>query len=201
MSKPFVINPKFRLHTPHLCVRWIMVDESFLDRESACFDMESVCVFKQKVQLLYGFDGHDIEFFYAPQTDLCAQRVQSWLRLTMKKIIYETAEKILPSRLHELEIYSGLKASAVEVKKLRGAYGCCYCGPRIIHLHPLLVLSPQQFIDEVILHELTHILYPHHRKSFWEHLSKLTGHDAKKVKRIDDMGMSRSWEYCKFLLK
>ena len=52
-----------------------------------------------------------------------------------------------------------------------------------IRLAPIIILFPQNYLDEVILHEMAHLKYMHHCKSFWEYLSVLLGKDANNPKK------------------
>ena len=56
-------------------------------------------------------------------------------------------------------------------------------------------------MDETILHEMAHIKYHHHRKSFWNYLSILLGSDAKEKKMLYDIAISKYWEFYTFLMK
>ena len=56
--------------------------------------------------------------------------------------------------------------------RLTGAIGRCTRDGRI-GLNPDLVFSQEVCLNEVILHELTHTIYLHHRIEFWQHLENL----------------------------
>jgi predicted metal-dependent hydrolase len=56
-------------------------------------------------------------------------------------------------------------------------------------------------MDVVILHEMAHLKHHHHRKPFWDYLSLLIGEDAKKQNEIQDMVVSKYWEFYLFLMK
>ena len=56
--------------------------------------------------------------------------------------------------------------------RLTGAIGRCTRDGRI-GLNPDLVFSQEVVLNEVILHELTHTIYHHHRIEFWQHLENL----------------------------
>ena len=63
------------------------------------------------------------------------------------------------------------------------------------------IIMPQALIDSVILHEMAHYKYKHHRKSFWNFLSQLLGEDAQTQKGAMDIVLSKYWIQIKFLMK
>lgn len=69
------------------------------------------------------------------------------------------------------------------VKKLkrRNIWGQCSIYKQIF-LPRKLVVFPLELVDEVMLHEMTHLKYMHHRKQFWDYFSLLLGKDAKLYK-------------------
>ena len=60
---------------------------------------------------------------------------------------------------------------------------------------------PIEFLDMVILHEMAHLKYLHHRKSFWAHLSVLLNDDAKQQKELRDIVLSKYADLYDFLMK
>ena len=67
--------------------------------------------------------------------------------------------------------FSG-KLYLLNSNRLTGAIGKCTRGGRI-GLNPDLVFYQEVDLNEVILHELTHTIYFHHRIEFWQHLENL----------------------------
>ena len=63
------------------------------------------------------------------------------------------------------------------------------------------MIFPQEMMDDVILHEMAHLKYLHHRKPFWDFLSKLIGMDARKQKLVNDAVLSKYWDLYVFLMK
>lgn len=95
-----------------------------------------------------------------------------------------------------------LFAKKVIVKKLRKCVlGQCYKGYQTIVLSPRIILLPQQYMDSVILHEMAHLKFSHHRKTFWDFLTTLLGEDSISQKRRMDMLMKTFYSYSDFLLK
>lgn len=64
-----------------------------------------------------------------------------------------------------------------------------------------IILLPQSSMDCVILHEMAHLKFMHHRKSFWNFLSELLGEDSVDQRARADVENSKFYLYSKFLLK
>ena len=128
-------------------------------------------------------------------------RIQKWLRELIRDEITARAKIVLPNRLSELERKHNLFGNSVKVKKLRGnIMGFCSVYNDIT-LMPGLIIMPQPLIDSVILHEMAHYKYKHHRKTFWNFLSQLLGEDPRMQKGAMDIALSKYWLQIKFLMK
>lgn len=92
-------------------------------------------------------------------------------------------------------------AKEVIVKKLRkGVLGQC-SSKKTISLSPLLVIFPMEFMDMVILHEMAHLKYMHHRSTFWKFFSSLLHDDAKQQNELRNIVLSKYVEFYEFLMK
>ena len=72
---------------------------------------------------------------------------------------------------------------------------------KIISLSPVLVIFPIDFLDMVILHEMAHLKYMHHKKPFWAYLSVLINDNAKQQNDLRDIVLSKYIELYEFLMK
>lgn len=59
------------------------------------------------------------------------------------------------------------------VRYMKTAFGLCYAQKREIVLNVELVLYPPQFLDYVILHEITHFLHQNHSKQYYQAFEQL----------------------------
>jgi predicted metal-dependent hydrolase len=197
------INPNFRLNFPSFSVEWHLCDAS---------DLELDVLYNRQERLVYG-NGNNcvhmivregnsgLDLLYTKETKFENVRIQKWLRVTIRDHIVLRAKDVLPKRMHELESQHGLYANGLAVKKLRkGILGQC-THSNYIYLSPIIVIFPKRLMDVVILHEMAHLKHHHHRKSFWEYLSLLIGEDAKQQNEIQDMAVSKYWDFYLFLMK
>ena len=71
------------------------------------------------------------------------------------------------------------KVRRISIKKMNTRWGSCNHNKAYINLNLNLMQKPLKAIEYVILHELTHLIHPHHQASFYEHLKSLMS-DYKK---------------------
>ena len=199
----FWINPNFRLNSPHFRFAWFKADMTVLRQEAMIMSVERK-VYQTSTQCVVCVitpDHSSLDIVYADKTKFDNLRLQKWLRETIRDEITARAKIVLPTRLRELERINNLFGNKVFVRKLRGnTMGCCSVY-NDISLIPGLIIMPQALIDSVILHEMAHYKYKHHRKSFWNFLSQLLGEDAQTQKGAMDIVLSKYWLQIKFLMK
>ena len=179
----FWINPNTRLNFPYFRIEW-------------CFMPGTT-----GVQLFPSDDYSVLYIAYADDVRFDDIRLQSTLRVGIRDTVIKRASQVLPHRFHELENKHQLWAKSVTVKKLRkGVLGQCSHDCHIV-LSPIIVILPSAMMDAIILHEMAHLKYHHHRKSFWSFLSTLLGVDAKEQNTLSDIVLSKYWELYVFLMK
>lgn len=198
----FFINENMRLNSKYFSLSMYKVDYDILLMESKfskpgreTYSKSGIC------SIVTEFDGRCLQIFYSEKTIWNNRLLQSWLRKLLKGKIIEVAERVLPARLHYWEAQKNLKAKSVKVRLLRkNTLGQC-CWGRRIELSPKILLMPESYMDSVILHEMAHLKYFHHRKSFWKFLSELLGEDSNNQKVRMDMDMGIRYLYLDYILK
>lgn len=197
------INPNFRLRFPLFCIEWHLCEHQDL-----LFDFRNDSLFrktfrsKDNVSTLIVNEAHSkVDILYSEKTDFQNLRLQKWFRENIKEQIVMRANDVLPHRLHELELQKQLFSKGVSVKKLRkGVLGQC-THTNYISFSPIIVIFPLEIMDDVILHEMAHLKYHHHRKSFWRFLSELIGENSEQQKVVQDIALSKYWDFYTFLMK
>ncbi|MDI9473048.1 MAG: M48 family metallopeptidase [Tissierellia bacterium] len=58
------------------------------------------------------------------------------------------------------------------IRSMRSRWGSCFPGKKKIHLSRYLMYKDEKFLQEVVLHEMLHFLYPNHQKGFKEALKR-----------------------------
>lgn len=199
----FWLNPNFRLNSPYFHFSWFTADMNILRQEAMIKSVERK-VYQTNTQCIVCMicpNHSSLDIVYSKNTNFENLRLQKWLRETIRDEITARARIVLPNRLRELERKHNLFGNKVMIKKLRGnTMGCCSIYNDIT-LMPGLIIMPQPLIDSVILHEMAHYKYKHHRKSFWNFFSQLLGEDARMQKGAMDIALSKYWLQIKFLMK
>ncbi|NLK66867.1 MAG: M48 family metallopeptidase [Campylobacteraceae bacterium] len=75
-----------------------------------------------------------------------------------------------------IELYQplvGKKVNRVVVRDMQTRWGSCNSKKGYINLALKLIEKNPNLIEYVVLHELTHLLYPHHQKSFYKFIENL----------------------------
>lgn len=96
------------------------------------------------------------------------------------KIIKKEALIFLPERCNFLSKKHNLPFNRLTIKLIKSRWGSCSYKNNI-NLNAHLVRLPQELIDYVILHELTHTVHKNHQKPFWDYLDNLLEGKAKKL--------------------
>ena len=203
MKEPtFKINPRFRQTTKHLSVVWHCVDRLTVECEAA-MEISDRFVYQGNatVELLAQYHDGILDMIYHDATDFESKKIQKWLRELMRDTILRVARIELPARVKYWEDMKVIHGTGVTVKRLRkNVLGQCSHSNHIT-LQPFLVIFKQEWADGVILHEMAHYKYKHHRKSFWNFLSILIGEDSKLAKVKDAIAMSPYYYYYLYLTK
>ena len=101
--------------------------------------------------------------FAYPKTKL------SQLQLRKEK---KSAKVILSRRLAEIAATYNLHYNKFRVSGAKTRWGSC-SARKNINLNWKLVLGPQQIMDYVICHELSHLVHMNHSRIFWAHVATM----------------------------
>lgn len=127
-----------------------------------------------------------VTILYPEGTKFDSAPFQKFTRKAIDAALKNEAMSYLPRRTAELAASHGLKYGHVALRNMTSQWGSCSTEGRIC-LNIQLMRLPDELIDLVILHELTHTIHFDHSKAFYADLNKhLCGrHDelAAKLKR------------------
>ena len=104
-------------------------------------------------------------------------------KIPLAKVDRVSARKILIPRLKYLAEKHGFKYNRVALRNQKTRWGSC-SSKNNINLNINLASLPQELMDYVILHELTHIKIKNHSKDFWNHLEKHIPNPKKQNKKL-----------------
>lgn len=92
---------------------------------------------------------------------------RAMLRQTLIKWYRQQAESLLTDRLDKYSEMLGAKATRVRLTELKTRWGYCR-RDGLIAFSWRIVQAPLSVVDYIVVHELTHLRYPHHQRTFWE---------------------------------
>ena len=92
------------------------------------------------------------------------------------------AKKIFKERLDYLHSTFSRKIPSVSlrIRKMSTRWGVCNTKSHVITLNLELIKRDIKYLDYVIIHELSHLIYPNHSHDFWD----LVGENCKDYKKI-----------------
>lgn len=127
--------------------------------------------------------GKDIITVKFPEGfSVASSEVQAKARQAGIKALRLQAEEALPRCLQQLASFHGFDYRSVTIKKLRSRWGSCDSKGNIV-LNLFLMQLPQELIEYVVLHELTHTEHLHHGEDFWRTMNRLLP-DVKDRRRL-----------------
>ena len=100
--------------------------------------------------------------------------IYKFANLELKKICNEFIAKFLP--------FINRPINRIVFRNMQTRWGSCNHKKGYINLSLNLVKKDLKFIEYVVLHELTHLIYPHHRSEFYEFISKIMPDFKERIK-------------------
>lgn len=196
------INPQFRFKTRFFKVAWVLLDESALNDLGAKAEDTKGCYMANEQCLLFvKTTSSEFQIYYSDKTIFENWRLQFWIFAQFKDFVEMIARQVLPCRFGYWENEKQLFVEKLTLDwNFRAIGQCCYT-KSCINLSPYMVLYPLPYIDMVILHELAHIKYPHHRASFWKFLSQLLGENSKLADEICKMILGERNKSYRYLIE
>jgi len=113
------------------------------------------------------------------QVDINKQ-FNNWWQRTSKDYFIEIVEELYP-----IIQKHGVEKPKVMVKKMSTLWGSCSKKMGRINLNFYLYKASPPCIEYVILHELTHFIYPHHNKDFYDFLTIYMPDWEERKKKLD----------------
>ncbi|TEU02755.1 MAG: M48 family peptidase [Dehalococcoidia bacterium] len=98
------------------------------------------------------------------------------------------AKRKLSRRLKHLAEKHGFTYNRVFIRNQRTRWGSC-SSRRNISLNMRLVMIPDELMDYVILHELTHTRFKNHSKDFYAELDRLVGNRKGMDVQLKEYGL------------
>ena len=101
--------------------------------------------------------------------------LDKWYKKEAQKIFQEELDKMYSSFIYKIPYPTGLT-----IRKMKTRWGVCNVKTHKITLNLELIKKDIKYLDYVIVHELSHLLYANHSKEFWN----CVGDNFKDYKKI-----------------
>lgn len=88
--------------------------------------------------------------------------IEKWYKKQAKEIFQESLDKGYNSFSRSIP-YPSLR-----IRKMTTRWGVCNTKSKTITLNLELIKRSSKYLDYVIIHELSHLIYPDHSKKFWD---------------------------------
>jgi predicted metal-dependent hydrolase len=111
------------------------------------------------------------------------KNVQDITRKAIEYTFRKEAQGYLPLRVEELTNQHGFIYNKLRIKNINSRWGSC-SSKNNINLSIYLMKLPDELIDYIILHELTHTIHKNHGQDFWKHLDRITGNAKGFAARV-----------------
>lgn len=104
--------------------------------------------------------------FYSNSKNDIEKQYQEYSRVAMQEYFESILNKYYPIiRKH------GKNKPSIKIRKMKQCWGTSNLEKNTITINEYLYMAPPYCIEYVVLHELTHFMYPYHNKSFYNFIS------------------------------
>lgn len=114
-------------------------------------------------------------------SELAKRVLEAWWRQKANEIFSQEVEFLYNSVFRKYNI----NKPAVYIRKMKTLWGSCTPTKSKITLNEYLLKANKRCIQYVVLHELTHLLYPHHNNDFYSFLTVHMPDWKERKKELD----------------
>ena len=114
------------------------------------------------------------------------------IREVLTQWFYRQAVHLLPQRIDHYAHIVGIGPERLKISEYKSRWGFCR-EDGLIALNWRIVQAPLSVIDYVVVHELTHRRYPHHRQTFWQAVEAVLPDYEVRKQWLKDHGAELGW--------
>lgn len=105
---------------------------------------------------------------------------------------YQQSVELLPQRVDYYASIVGIGPERLKIWEYKSRWGYCR-EDGLIALNWRIIQAPLSVMDYVVVHELTHRRYPHHRQTFWQAVEAVLPDFEAQKQWLRDHGMELGW--------
>ena len=94
------------------------------------------------------------------------------VKLKMEKRLKELSYEYIVPVVEKYALFTGLFPNDIVVRKFKSIWGNC-SSKKVIKINQKLIHYDIKLIEYVCLHEVTHLKYMNHQKSFWSYIKNI----------------------------
>ena len=106
--------------------------------------------------------------------------INKWYKKQAKVIFQEELDKMYQNFVYKIPY------PTLTIRSMKTRWGVCNVKSKIITLNLELIKYDLKYLDYVIVHELSHLIYANHSKDFWNVVSKYVPNYKKIRKEMKD---------------
>ncbi|MBQ7614184.1 MAG: M48 family metallopeptidase [Butyrivibrio sp.] len=114
----------------------------------------------------------------APQPELTTQEI---------RLLTTKAKRIIPQRVRYYANLMGVEYGRITIRMQKSRWGSC-SGKGNLNFNCLLMRTPDEIIDYVVVHELCHLKEMNHSPRFWAEVEKVIPDYKERRKWLKDHG-------------
>ncbi len=114
----------------------------------------------------------------APQPELTTQEI---------RLLTTRAKRIIPQRVRYYANLMGVEYGRITIRMQKSRWGSC-SGKGNLNFNCLLMRTPDEIIDYVVVHELCHLKEMNHSPRFWAEVEKVIPDYKERRKWLKDHG-------------
>ena len=138
--------------------------QQFFEGEDIIFLGKEYLLHLQKEKIIRGLCFSNNEFFLnSDDVDMGAVYLEKWYKEQAKHICSELA--------HDLSKQMGVVFKKIKINGPKHRWGSCSRSGNI-NISFRIMMAPLSIIKYVVVHELSHLIYMNHSKSFWRNVEK-----------------------------
>jgi len=114
---------------------------------------------------------------------LNGEKAKEHVKKALSDWYIKRAEEKIPERVNIYIKRLGKQPEKIEIKNHKKRWGSC---PRngVVRFNWKILMAPVTVLDYVLVHELCHLIYPHHSDQFWKKVSTIIPDYDKRRNRL-----------------
>jgi hypothetical protein len=102
-----------------------------------------------------------------------------------KKLLRQKVELLVA----KWEPVMGVKVSGITIRQMKTRWGSCNVKTHHININLALSYLPEECLEYVVVHEMTHILETSHNEQFWGYMTRFYPNWKQVRKRLNEAGI------------